>query len=206
MHKKTMKKVETVIMGLALGAIPPLVGLLIFWWSTFSFLPDRLVLLASGAGLAAGLIVDLFFLKKWTAKIYDQSSWAWVGIYLFYSICVFGFFMGVPVFNLALAIPAGVFMGGKLAHQQAGDEQKARFIRRTCVFTTLVMGAICLSSAAIALIDPYTAENLEGLLQTRFAVTLPMIITLIVVGGSMLIGLQWWLTSRTIQWTYRQLI
>jgi len=30
---------------------------------------------------------------------------------LFYSVGMFGFFMGVPVFNVILAVPAGVFVG-----------------------------------------------------------------------------------------------
>ena len=182
-----MRKIERLFLGLVLGILPPIFGLLTLWWTTAAFLSDHLVIFAAAVGLAAGLFVDFFFLKKWVAGAYDLGIWIWIGIHIFYSIGLFGFFMGVPVFNLALALPAGFFIGSKLAHQRVDSEQFIQLKHRTGVFTTLVMTIICLASAVIALIDPYTAANLQGMFQLSFVVTPMMIIGLIIVGGSVLI-------------------
>jgi hypothetical protein len=72
-------------------------------------------------------------------------------------------------------------------------------ILSTNLFTTGVMGFICAASAYLALRDPTTAANLEGMLRLQFDVTQGMIIALIVVGGTALLGLHWWLIKKTIQ-------
>ncbi len=61
------------------------------------------------------------------------------------------------------------------------------------------MAFICTSSAFLALRDPTTAANIEGMLCLTFEVTQEMIIALIVVGGAGLLGLHWWLVDKTIQ-------
>lgn len=107
--------------------------------------------------------------------------------------------MGVPVVNVGLAIPAGAFIGRKLAHQSASSDTEKQLTLKTNLFTTGVMAFICASSAFLALRDPTTAANLEGMLRLNFEVTQGMIITLIAVGGLALLGLHWWLVAVTIR-------
>ncbi len=126
-----------------------------------------------------------------------------MAIYFFYSICVFGFFMGVPVFNVALALPAGVFIGASLAHLNLNSIEEKKKVHQALTFTLLVMGLICAASAFLALRDPTTAANLEGMLRLRFTVTRPMIVALILVGGSALLLLQWGLGVWSIRWGKR---
>ena len=107
--------------------------------------------------------------------------------------------MGVPVFNLALAIPAGFILGSRLAAQRA-DETSLRFaMRRAAVFTTIVLAFICMASAIIALADPYTEANLQGMFGLPFDVTRGMVVGLIVIGGSLLLILNWLLTSASVR-------
>jgi len=61
------------------------------------------------------------------------------------------------------------------------------------------MAFICVSSAFLALLDPSTAANLEGMLRLNFDVTQVMIIALIVVGGGSLLIMHWWMVKKTIQ-------
>ena len=198
-----MKKSESIALGFVLGAIPPVVGFLAFWWSSIPFLPERLIFVSAVLGLMAGLTIDIVYLKKWVTQAYDYGLKIWMGIYGFYSVCIFGFFMGVPVFNVVLAVPAGFFIGCKLKHLQADGEEYRRLAGRTCIFTTLVLALVCLTAAVIAISDPYTGANLRGMFHLGFEVTSAMIGWIIVLGGTTLLILQWWLTSKMIRLAYR---
>ena len=194
-----MDKLEKWFLRLAIGAVPPLIGFLAAWWSTYRFFADRQVMLSIVAGLVCGLILDGFFLKKWMEKAWNSRLLIWVGLLVFYSICVFGFFMGVPVFNLFLAIPAGFYMGRTLARSVVTAGQKQHVIKQTQVATTLMLAAICAASAVIAWRDPTTAANLEGMLMLKFEVTQSMIAGLILVGGTGLLLTNWWLSGKSIE-------
>jgi hypothetical protein len=198
-----MSKFEKLFFGLILGAIFPLIGFLAGWWSTSQYLSNVWVFAIALIGLALGLVVDAFFLKKWLAKALDMALVIWMAVFFFYAICVFGFFMGVPVVNVALALPAGWVIGRKLAHQTVDIEAEKCLSLRTNLYTTGVMAFICVSSAFLALRDPTTAANLEGMLRLNFEVTQGMIITLIIVGGAALLGLHCWLVAKTIQATQK---
>ncbi len=132
------------------------------WFVAWQWLDDWKVILAALCGAIIGLIVDAIFLSKWIANAYDWDLKIWMVIFLFYSMCIFGFFMGVPVVNLVLAVPAGLYMVFREAQRKMDLPVEQDWIRRTQKFTTVVFGLVCVSSAAIALYDPYTADNLEG--------------------------------------------
>jgi hypothetical protein len=125
-----------------------------------------------------------------------------MAVYLFYSIGMLGFFMGVPVFNVILAVPAGLFIGSRLARQTADYDEVRRLKRKTCVFTTGVLAAVCVTSAFIALLDPYTGSDLQGLLGLQFVVTRLMLAGVIAIGGIALLLLQWVITEKMINRTY----
>ncbi|PKN99305.1 MAG: hypothetical protein CVU42_08625 [Chloroflexi bacterium HGW-Chloroflexi-4] len=194
-----MIKIEKLFLVQAIGSIPPLVGFLGGWWITNQQSATAWVTIAALSGMVLGLIIDILFLKKWVARAFDMDMKIWMGIFFFYSICVFGFFMGVPIFNVILAIPAGLFIGRKLAHKSVSVDEEKRFILRTKLYTTCVMAFICVSSAFLALLDPSTAANLEGMLRLNFDVTQVMIIALIVVGGGSLLIMHWWMVKKIIQ-------
>jgi hypothetical protein len=124
-----------------------------------------------------------------------------VAVYLFYSIGVFGFFMGVPVFNTALAIPAGFVVGGRLAAENADRQQAWKTAQRTAWFTTGVLALVCAVSAFIALVSTSTAGDLRGMLGLGFEVSQAMIIGLILVGGTVLLSVCWGLTIFCVRLT-----
>jgi hypothetical protein len=201
-----MRKLETVVIGLIFGAIPVITGALAGWWLSIPFVPESLIFAGMLAGLFVGILIDVAFLKGWIRRAYSSSSIVWSGIYLFYSVGLFGFFMGVPVFNVGLAVPAGFFVGAYLAHQEAQPPQVQRTARRSSMVTTGIMALVCGASVTVALIDPYTADNLEGMLGLSFPVTTPMIVGIILMGGSLLLVLQWWLTKKSVELTYRYFV
>ena len=195
-------KLEHLGIGLVLGPVAPLIGFLGMWWVTYSLLPEKWVPLGAISGLLFGVLVDFIFLKRRINIAHQLDIKLWGAIYLFYSICIFGFFMGVPVFNLGLTLPAGFIIGARLASQNAMPTRIKTVTRQTALFTTIVMFGICLASGLIALTDPYTAANLEGMLGLHFQLTQTMIIGIILVGGLILLILQWCLVNITIQKTF----
>jgi hypothetical protein len=199
---KLIRKFEKAILALILGLIAPLIGLFVFWWGSLSLLPEDQIPLASAAGLCLGLIVDAFLLKHWVRAAHHLDDRLWAAIYLFYSVCVFGFSMGVPVLNALLALPAGFVRGGRLVEKGAGTDQVRREAHRTALFTSLVLALACLASAALALLDPYTAANLEGMFSLDFAVTQGMILALIAVGGLALLVFGWGLTVASVRFSH----
>jgi len=194
--------IEKVLIGTILGAIFPILGFLALWWGTLAFLPDRLPLLLASVGLLTGILVDIAYLRRWVGSAYSINLKIWMAVYLFYSIGMFGFCMGIPVFNVVLAVPAGLFIGGKLARQTADHGEARRMNRHTCVFTTGVLAAVCVLSAVIALVDPYTSLDLQRMLGLQFEVTRLMLAGVIATGGIALLLLQWGMTSKVIHLTY----
>jgi len=201
-----MQRLVRLILFAALGAVPPIAGLLIGWWGTFAVLPERGVAVAALLGLAAGLILDALLLRRAVHRALSSPLWMWAALYLFYAVGLFGVFMAVPVFIVLLGIPAGMAFAGRLAAAGTSPSELRRSSLRASAFTTGVLVVACAASAALALSDPYTAGNLEGMLGLPFEVTPAMIVALILVGGAGLLVTQWILTWAAVRWTYARLI
>lgn len=197
-----MQRIENAFIGLALGAVPVIVCFLAGWWIAIPFLPESRVFISALAGLVCGILIDFFFLKGWVQRAFSFKAWVWKAVYVFYSVGMFGFFMGVPVFHVLLAFPTGVFVGRWLAHTGADSARMRQVARRAAVFTTSVLGLVCLASATIALASPSTGRDLRGMLRLPFEVTTVMILALIVVGGAAILILNWWLTLRSAERAY----
>jgi len=196
-------KLERSILGLILAPLMPLAFLMGGWWLAYALLPEAWIFLGALSGLLLGLLLDFPLLKKWINDADMLGIPFWAVAFVFYSIGLFGFFMGVPVFNLVLALPAGFIMGRRLASQHA-DGMKLRVVsRRVSEFTTFVLALICAASAMIALADPFTEANLQGMLALPFDVTRGMVISLIIVGGVVLLLLNWVLTFASVRITYK---
>jgi hypothetical protein len=195
-------KLERFGLGLLLGPITPLIAFLGLWWSTYSAsLPEKWIAVGALAGLALGILADVIFLKRWVNQASQFGFKFWIALYLFYSMGVFGFFMGVPVFNLFLAIPAGFIVATKLTAQTADPQRVQRTTRLTAWLTTGIMLAICFASATLALSDPYTSANLEGMLGLNFELTREMLVALIGIGGAILLACNWWLTASAVRFS-----
>ena len=197
-----IRRFEKLILAVILGQIAPVIGLLAFWWASIPLLAEGLVPYAALAGLALGLLADVFILRRFARKAYQLDIKSWVAIHLFYSAWVFGTFMGVPVPNLVLALPAGFVVGGRLAREEADESRVRAAARRTAWFTTGVLALICAASALIALVSPSTAYDLQGMLGLRFEVTQPMVVGLILAGGAALLAFNWALTVASVRFSH----
>ena len=196
-------KLERFAFGLILAPLVPLALFMGGWWGAYELLPENWIPFGALFGLLLGLLADVFLLKKLIDRAYKLGLAFWVAVFLFYSIGVFGFCMGVPVFNAALAIPAGFVIGGKLASQGADKLQVRRAAGRTAWFTTGVLAFVCAASAFIALMSESTASDLRGMLGLGFEVTQGMIIGLILVGGAALLAVGWGLTVISVRFSHK---
>ena len=199
-----MSKVESIFVGLIIGPVLPIVLFLAGWWISLSFVTDWTVFVFGLIGLGIGFIVDLIFLKQWISRAYMWQTKVLAGVYIFYSVGVFGFFMGVPIFNLAVGIMAGIFMGRRFYHSGTTKERLHTGVQKVSLFTASTMGVVSVASAYFATKDLRdTALNLRGMFKLSFLPTDQMIIVLIVVGGIGLVLGQYFSTKRLTHLSYR---
>ncbi len=198
-----MRKIEIATIGVLFGAVPIIICFLAGWWISIPLVPESWIFLCALTGFLVGVLVDVLFLKTWVRHAYSMKPIVWMMIYLFYSIGMFGFFMGVPVFNVALALPAGFFIGGWLVHSGADSTRMKKVARHCAIFTTSVLALICIASAAIALASSSTASDLQKMFGLSVQVTPAMIIGIILGGGIFILILQWWLTFKSVERAYR---
>lgn len=194
-----MKRFEKTLSVMIIGCTFPLLfGLLsVITWFYLDKSENRAIIYLSG-GLLLGLMIDFKYLKDWIRHRFDLPLWFIAGIYIFYNICVYGFFMGFPVFNLLLGLIAGYYFGNRIIFNTVQPEIQSRQINQISLFTGLIMTLICISSAVIGLTDKTIGENIQGMLGLDFKITRPMILTIIFVGGPGLIISQYFITRLTM--------
>lgn len=199
-----MKRFERIFSGLIMGcAFPLLFGLLsVVIWFYIDKLESRALLYLAG-GVISGLIIDLAFLKGWIRRRFELPLWFPAGIYILYSIFIFGFFMGFPVFNVLMGLVAGFYFGNRIVANKIRPQMQPRLIKQVSRFSALVMALICISSAVIGLTDKTIGANIQGMLGLGFEVTKAMVWALVLVGGFCLIIVQYVITGWAIQKTIR---
>ena len=184
-----MKVIDKIFGSLVIGFIIPIAGLCIFWWG--SYLLKLNVFSGVTAGLVLGIMIEMVMLPRLVSRMYNINAIILTVVFVIYSIGIFGFFMGVPVFNIIAGFMAAFYMGRKMKITGADKAAfKAKLTATNC-FSTLILIIICISSAYIAINDPYTGANLEGMLSLDFKVTKEMLWGLILIGGTFLTALQY---------------
>lgn len=176
-----------------LAPIFPILLFLTGWWVGLVWVPDNRVFLIALAGLCLGLGLNIILLKQWVSRAYYHSP-LWVIIYAFYSIGCFGFFMGVPIFNVFLGIPLGMYVARQTKVLKYSSQKARQRIETVSRISAIFMASACFFSAAIALTDPYTANNLKGMFNLPFVPTIEMIRWLIGIGGIGLVIASYFLT------------
>jgi hypothetical protein len=195
-----MKRFEKTITGFIIGgAFPLLLGMLslVIWFFLDKNESKAPIFLVSG--LLLGFLIDIGFLKKWIDRRYELPVWFITGIYLFYNICIYGMFMGFPVFNVLLGILAGYYYGNRIYYNNTPDNNQHKLIQQVSLFTGLVMIVICIASGFIALKGIGVGMEVQKMLGLGFEVTKPMLLGMAVIGGILLVWLQVMVTRITIK-------
>jgi len=199
-----MKKIERIINGLIIGSTFPLLfGLLsvISWFYLDG--AEHKVIIYLVIGLFIGLLIDLKFLKNWINVRFDLPIWFIIAIYVIYNILVYGFFMGLPLFNIFLGLFAGYYFGNRIYYKNILNEKQSKIINQVSLFTGLIMTLICISTGFIALTDESVGAAIKGMLGLNFNITKSMVWGIVLIGGFSLILSQILLTSFTIMKTIK---
>jgi hypothetical protein len=183
-----MKNLDKIVFGMILGSLfPILLAMLAFiFWFYFKQEAGNPIFYLSG-GLMTGLLIDLILYRKWIVNPYRLPVWFMSGIFIFYNIMMYGFFMGFPVFNISLALLAGYYIANRLKSNHEIRERFPKIIRQVSIFTGTVMAILCVSTGIIAISDQYTGNDLQGMFRLGFEVTKTMIWAIVIIGGIFLI-------------------
>jgi len=199
-----VSKVESVFVVLLIGPVAPIALFLCGWWASLGIVPEKLVFMLVFVGFGTGVAIDIAFLKRWVRTAYSWNEKLLLAVFLFYSVCVFGFFMGVPVFNLAVGVAAGLFWGRRLLHLGVDETTAAHDALRVARASAWAITLVSFASGYFATRDVAdTARNLQGMLGLPFTPTDRMVVALIVTGGPALIVAQHWWTKKSVLWAYR---
>jgi hypothetical protein len=194
-----MKNFEKKLNGLIIGCIFPLsLGLLsVTIWVMFDKSESRpFIYLVSG--LLIGGLIDLKFLKSWINRRFNLPIWIIASIYLVYNVFVYGFFMGLPVFNAFLGLLAGYYFGNRICFNKVESERHSKLINQVSIFTGMIMTFVCVSSGFLAIYDNGAAGMIQNVLGLSFVVTKPMLWGIVLVGGLILVSTNIVLTRITM--------
>jgi len=192
-----INRLEMILYKIIFWGVIPTILFLAGWWSSIGLKDNQEIFSIALAGFGFGILIDVLVLKPWLKSLETLSNGILISVYVFYSLMVLGFFMGVPLFNLGLGILAGRFMARVGLYKGLNKTLMDKLIYSTAMITTFILFGICLISAWIALKDPLdTAINLQGMLQLSFTVTRSMVYGLVVFGGLLLLIVQYILTVK----------
>ena len=197
-----MNKFESFLLGIFFGFVPlvfcfpaTLVIASIFFdtkvigpWALWSLVP--------------GVILDIVFLKKWVRRAYKINNKALAAVYLFYSVVALGMGMGVPLFNFALGIAAGVYSARRMHFAGVDEETRKKYFNKTAMFCAVVMALMCCLITLWAIAGQMIGYRFETP-WLSFTFTVPIFFAVVLTGGAMLVLMQYWMTSTTAKLTFR---
>lgn len=204
-----MKKLEAFILGMVFAPAPILfcLALVISLWFFAGLLTDANGPYLALTALGAGIVINIFFLKKWVKGAYQKSNKAVVGLYAFYSLIAFCFGMGIPVLNYFLGIIAGIYIVRKMYYLETGEQEYRRNIKKTATFTSFIMLIICCLMVLIAIIGKVGPKDSEALFKSLFGLEITIniagFVCLIFLGACVMILLQYWLTRLSANITFK---
>ena len=197
-----VSKIESIILGMFFGFLPLLLCVAAAGFVNVVYFEEKGIAYWALGGLGVGLIIDTIFVKSWVKKAYQMNTKVLAAIYIFYSIGVFGFCMGIPILNFPVGMMAGIYTARKMYHIKAGMGECDRNIRRTSMFTALVMVLICCLLTLWALVGQMIGYRFETPVLS-FTFTVPIFFGVVFTGGAALVLLQYWLTNKTARLALR---
>jgi hypothetical protein len=186
--------VERLYLQVIIGLLPPALLLLTGWWGSYPFVAEENIKFFALGGVLVGILIDILFLRRWVRKAYTLPLGWFVAIYLIYSVCLFGFFMGVPLPNMLMGIIGGYYVGLCLRYANKDKTEVNQAARRTALFAAGVMALVCIASWVFAFLDASLAANINGMFHLKQALSRERILTYSVFGGIGLVVIDYFLT------------
>lgn len=167
---------------------------LLIWWISNSFASDLYAFFLGLGGLAIGLWLNSELVSPF--QFYKIRKRFLALLYFFFSIALMGFFMGIPAFNILLGVLAGNYLSIRIISNFREERDINKNMKQGATFTSVVLLIIILISALMALSD---IENSLLLAQEilRIPMTKNFFLVLIILGGIVLVLVQYYLTLFT---------
>ena len=142
------------------------------------------------------------FVKSWVNRAYQMNSKILAALYIFYSIGVLGFCMGIPILEFPLGMAVGAYAARKIYHTQAGPEEFERSVKKMSIFAAGVMVLICCLITLWAIAGEMIGYRFETP-WLSFTFTVPIFFAVVLTGGAVLVLLQYWLTGAAAKVTFK---
>jgi len=188
-----MKTSDKLISTITLGLLAPVLLALLFWWGGYIIDSDLdkgfMILIA--AGIAAGVILDLTVLRRFILSLFKLPLAVLFAVEIFYSVMIYGFFMGFPVFNSLAGIAGSyIIIRKSIVNNDKSDIIKLNF-KKVSLFSFLLLFFVCICSAVLALGESSICSQVRSMLGLPFNVEMWMIWLLIIMGGTALLIFQY---------------
>jgi len=191
-------KTESIAVGLTVGILCPLLLFVLCWWATAALatylpIPESWIAVAALTSLAAGIGLDVLYLKKWIHHFYSADVKLLVLVYLFCSAIAAAFCMGLPLGNVVLGTLAGVYVGRRAYHATQSRESFSKTARRVGLFAALVTGAWALLIGLLALDEEMVIDVLQAVVGlARVIIAGPVGMGLVILLCVVLMVVQYW--------------
>jgi len=192
-----MKSFDKFISIMTLGLLAPVILTLLFWWGSIPFAMgnDQLIMRLAFTGLIAGIVLDFTLLRRFIGKLYELPLPALAAVEIFYSIMVYGFFMGFPVFNAIVGILGGYIVTRRGILRNASPAEVLKNTKYIIRLSTVILLFLCVCTAALALGESTICAEVKGMFKLPFDVNMKMIWAMILIGGISLLIFQYFLSK-----------
>jgi hypothetical protein len=178
--------IERLFLMVVIGLVFPILLGLAGWWGSIPFVPEKSIIYFALGGFMLGVLVDMNFLRYWTRNVLRMSLIWPALVYIFYSVGMLGFFMGVPAFNVIVGPIGGYYMGMRLRANNAQKDEVERAAKQTGLFAVLILTTASAAAIVIAWLDPSLEANISGM----FALAEPISkTTILILSGAVGLGL-----------------
>ena len=187
-----MKSPDTVVSWIVLGPILPVAFMLAGWWGAVLLTKNVPVIIGVFAsGLLFGATLALTVFRRWVVSLFALSSRALGFVALFYSILIYGAFMGLPLFNPAVGFVGGLILGHRADLLGYPPERVRWTAHRWALGATSLLLVFCLASAGLALNEASAGSEIQHMFRLPFEVTHERLVFLLVGGGLGLLVFQY---------------
>jgi len=185
-------KFENAVSAVVMGLPAPVALMLAFWWGSIPFFTDDgMIMMNALIGLALGLAADATVLRKYLKGLFTMPFWILTALYVFYSMLIYGFFMGFPVFNVFVGVSGSYLVARSCIVTGLGEGETRSRVDSFILASTLTLLSLCVCTAWLALREPGIAGQIEGMLGLGFKVSGHMVWLLIILGGAGLLLAQY---------------
>jgi hypothetical protein len=190
---------ERIFLSVMIGLVFPILLGLAGWWGSIPFVPEKSILYFALGGFILGILVNMVFIRYWMRNALRIPLLWPVFIYLFYSIGMLGFFMGIPVFNVIMGPVGGYYMGMRLRARNVQKDEVEREAKRTGLFTAFVLAIACAAALIIASLDSSLEANISGMFGLAKPISKTIILSLSAGAGIGLVFLEYAITRAAVK-------